>query len=186
MADYASNFTARLKLTYSTYGDIHKLGLRFDASLAQSAVVASGKSLLNDIWTACAGFMTGTFTVLDLEYSAANSSFFAPVSISGLTPGGTVVSGVAKGDEIVMTTWSGRSLLGHKGKFCMFGLYWGLLSADFDDFAVTASEEAAVATVAGLLASTPELVMNDNQPAVFWRPRATIKQSDAWVDVRRP
>ena len=92
-------------------------------------------------------------------------------------------------DEIVTTTWSGRSLGGHKGKFVLYGLVWGVADPDFDDFVVTSAEEAFIATVQGLLASAGSidgLVMNDNLDAVFWRARATIKPNDAWAKNRRP
>lgn len=186
MPDFAPNFTARVKLTYSVFGDIHKCGIRIVASAAQSAAVAAAKSLLNDIFVAVQPHMTATIQLLDLEYSAANSTFFAPVSLTGLTATGDINAGVLEGDEIVQTTWSGRSIGGHKGKFVLFGLVWGIGHADVNDFVVTGTEKPAVATVAALLPSVPEHVMNDNQHAAFWRPRATTKQSDAWVAHRRP
>ena len=186
MADFAPNYTARYKLIYTTRGLQHSLGLRFAASMAQSAVVSAAESLLDSIFSTLAAVMFADFTILDAEYSAANSTFFAPVGWSGATPAGAVAAGIFPMDDIVMTTWAGRSLGGHKGKFVMFGLYWGVASADFTDFVITPAEEVAVGTVAGLLSTPPGLVMNDNLQAAFWRARATIKVSDAWVKAKRP
>lgn len=186
MADFAPNYTARYKLIYTTRGLQHSLGLRFNASMAQSAVVAAAESLLDAIFAAVGSVMFADFTIVDAEYSAANSTFFVPVGWSGSTPTGSVSAGIFPMDDIVMTTWSGRSIGGHKGKFVMFGLYWGVASADFTDFVVTPAEEVAVGTVADALAVAPGLVMNDNLAATFWRERATIKPADAWVKHRRP
>lgn len=186
MADYAPNYTARYKLIYTAAGLQHSLGLRFSAAMPQSGVVSSAEALLATIFGFLSGIMFTDFTIVDAEYSAANSTFFVPVGWSGSPPGGTVGAGILPMDEIVMTTWAGRSIGGHKGKFVMFGLYWGVGHGDFDDFVVTAAEEANVASVADALAVAPGLVMNDNLAATFWRERATIKPSDAWVKNRRP
>jgi hypothetical protein len=186
MADYAPNFTARYKLIYSVAGLQHSLGLRYAASMPQSGVVAAAESLLNSIFSALGSILLSSFTLIDAEYSAANSTFFVPIGLGSLTVTGSVAAGIFPMDEIVTTTWAGRSIGGHKGRFVLFGVYWGVGNADFDDFVVTSTEEPAIGTVAGLLSSDPGLVANDNQAAPFWRPRATIKVNDAWVDNRRP
>jgi len=185
MPDYAPNYTARYKLIYTAAGVQHSLGLRFPAANAQSLVVAAAVQTLNEIFAACASRMFTDFTPIDAEYSAANSSFFVPVGIDDIVVAGTVAAGITPMDEIVMTTWAGRSVGGHKGKFVMFGIYWGVTDPDFDDFAVTVTEMPFVGTVANSLRDST-VVMNDNLDAAFWRSRATIKVSDSWVDARRP
>lgn len=186
MADFAPNYTARYKLIYTTRGLQHTLGLRYAASMAQAAVTAAAESLLDSIFAALSAVMFADFTILDAEYSAANSTFFVPVGWGGSAAAGSVAAGIFPMDDIVSTTWSGRSIGGHKGKFVMFGVYWGVGNADFTDFVVTPAEEAAIGTVAGLLSTAPGLVMNDNLAATFWRARATIKPNDAWVKAKRP
>jgi hypothetical protein len=186
VADFAPNYTARYKLIYTVAGLQHSLGLRYSAAMAQSAVTANAVALLNSIFDALSAVMLSSFTLVDAEYSAANSTFFVPVGIDDLVVAGAVSAGIFPMDEIVSTTWAGRSIGGHKGKFVMFGVYWGVSNADFTDFVVTPAEEVAIGTVADLLATAPGLVMNDNLAATFWRERATIKVSDAWVKHRRP
>lgn len=185
MPDFAPNYTARYKLIYSVAGLQHSLGLRFAASMSQSAVTAGAESLLNTIFGLVSSRMMTSFTLIDAEYSAANSSFFVPVGLGSLAVSPSVSVGIAPMDEIVTTTWAGRSTGGHKAKFVMFGIFWGVTDPDFDDFAVTPAEMAFVGTVAGAL-NGGNIVANDNLPATFWRPRATIKVNDAWVDNRRP
>lgn len=185
MPDFAPNYTARFKLIYTAAGLQHSCGLRFAASSSQSVVVAAATQYLNEIFVAVASRMFSDFTLIDAEYSAANSSFFVPVGLGDLTATGTVAAGINPMDEIVSTTWAGRSLGGHKSKFVLFGLFWGVTDPDFDDFAVTATEMPFVGSVANILAASP-VVANDNLDAAFWRPRATIKVSDSWVDARRP
>jgi len=186
MADFAPNYTARYKLIYSVAGLQHSCGLRFSASASQSVVVSTAESLLNSIFAELAGSIISSFTLIDAEYSAANSTFFVPVGLGTLTVTGGVIAGTAPIDEIVTTTWAGRSLGGHKARFVLFGVYWGVTDPDFSDFAITSAEAASVGNVAGLLADVPALVANDNLRAAFWRPRATIKVNDAWVENRRP
>jgi hypothetical protein len=185
MADFAPNYTARYKLIYTAAGLQHSCGLRFPASMAQTAVVAAAVQTLNEIFAACAGRLFTDFTLVDAEYSAANSTFFVPVGVDDLVVAGTVNAGINPMDEIVSTTWSGRSIGGHKGKFVLFGIHWAVTEAAFDDFVVTATEQAFIGTVANSLRDN-SVVMNDNLDAAFWRQRATIKPSDAWIDARRP
>lgn len=185
MADFAPNYTARYKLIYSVAGLQHSLGLRWPASMAQAAVQANSESLLNTIFGLVSSRMMTSFTLIDAEYSAANSSFFVPVGLGSLAVSPAIAAGISPMDEIVTTTWAGRSLGGHKARFVMFGIFWGVTDPDFDDFAVTFTEMAFVGTVAGAL-NASGIVANDNLAAEFWRPRATIKVNDAWVDNRRP
>lgn len=184
MADYASNYTARYKLRYSTYGDEHVMGLRLPASGAQSANVLAAESFIETWLTTTAAYRTNTWTILGAEYSAANSNFFFPVGYSaGETPG-TVAAGVTDVDEIVMTTWSGRSIGGHNGRFVAFGMFWANVTAgQFTDWRVTNAEFPGVGNTV-LLLETAGLVGNDNMAMPFWNPSARVKVSDAWVNRR--
>lgn len=184
MADYASNFTARYKLRYSTYGDEHVMGLRLPAANAQSVNVQAAEDFIESWLLTTDNSRTNTWTVLGAEYSAANSSFFFPVGFGAPIAPGLVSAGVNDVDEIVMTTWSGRSVGGHNGRFVAFGMFWAqVTSATFQDWRLTAAEFADVNSTR-LLLQVAGLVGNDNLAMPFWNPTARVKVSDAWVNRR--
>lgn len=184
MADYASNYTARYKLRYSTYGDEHVMGLRLPAAGSQATNVALAESFLETWLTTTASVRTNTWTVLGAEYSAANSAFFFPIGFGPTPDPGTVAAGVTDVDEIVMTTWSGRSLGGHNGRFVAFGMFWAnVTAAQFSDWRLTNAEFPGVGNTV-LLLETAGLVGNDNVAMPFWNPTARAKVSDAWVNRR--
>lgn len=187
MADYAPNFTARYKLTYNVFGDQHDLGLRFLASLSQSGVTALAESFLNSLFAALADNLSDDFAIVGAEYSAANSAFFTPVATDAIVVEGTVPHANPNHvDQIVMTTWSGRSLGGHKARLVLFGLYWGhVADAGYGDWVIDNAEQAALGDVELLLPESG-MVANDNQVAAFWRPSVSVKVSDAWVKRRKP
>lgn len=185
MADYAPNYTARYKLQYSTYGDVHDLGLRFPASMSQNDVKLAAEAFLDEIFTNLAPKMTVSWTVLGAEYSAANSNFFFPIGYDGPAPAGVVNAGVAPIDEIVMSTWSGRTVGGHGTRFVLFGLFWNAVTDPvFDDFTVTPTEYAPLSGVRASL-NTAGMVGNDNVAATFWNPNVSAKVSDAWRTRRK-
>lgn len=185
MADYAPNFTARYKLIYEFEGDQHECNTRWPSANTQAA----NEGLAFDFWTA---FMTETadlrhtsFTVVGAEYAAPDSNVFLPVTPPTEVAAGTIASASGPSTKIFHTIWSGRSVLGAKSRFQMFGLRWNTAdSTDYLDFYVTAAENAVVETIATMILTSGQVGPDDEVLAVV-RPRVSVKLNDAWVSIRR-
>jgi len=185
MADYAPNFTARYKLRYIYEGDTHVNVTRWPSGSTKAA----NEDLAIAFWTA---FFTATedlrhvsFEVVDAEYAAGDSNVFLPATAPTEIAAGTIAGAGGASTSIAHSIWQGRSILGARCRFQMFGLYWSTLEDNIaDNFYVTTTENAVVGTVAGLLTSAG-MVGPDDESVAIWRSRVAYKQNDAWVGNRR-
>jgi hypothetical protein len=185
VADYAPNFTARHKLTYSFEGDQHECTTRWPSANTQLA----NESLALDFWTsffsATAALRHTTFAIVAAEYAVADSNVFLPSAAMGELAAGTRAANSGASGRIMHSIWPMRSSLGHGARFMMFGLHWGTAEDDLTlNFYVTPAENTLVQTIATLLVVS-EMVGPDDEDIVLARARVAYKQNDAWVNKRR-
>lgn len=185
MPDYAPNFTARHKLTYSFEGDQHECNTRWPSANTQLA----NESLAIDFWTAffsaTAALRHTSFAIVSVEYAAADSNVFLPLASMGELAAGTRVAASGSSQRIMHSIWPARTSLGHGARFMMFGLAWATAEDVATlDFYVTPAESSIVQTIATLITAS-EMVGPDDEDIILTRPRVAYKQNDAWVAKRR-
>lgn len=185
MADYAPNFTARVKVTYSFEGDTHENTTRWPSANTQAANITLVSDFWSNLMTATAGLRHTSFSILGVEYAQADSNVFLPAGFESPMTAGTRAAATGASSRIMHSIWAGRSALGSRTRFQMFGLFWA--SAEdvaTDNFYITVSENSLVGTIAALIGGSG-MVGPDDEDIVLVRPRVAYKQNDAWVSVRR-
>lgn len=180
MADYAPNYTPRLKVHYISLGSAHTMIWR-DARGVQSAAGLVAKC---SAWlTAIADLLYEDWTVTGAEWAATDTDMFLPVT-PPTSPEGTIELPSQTGQaRCVAVSWCGRTAAGGKARFFTYGtgIFFDTQFAINQDFRSSATEVAAVGTgVAALNAGSPYLRGNDNA-VVTWYPYINFKLNDYQV-----
>jgi len=185
VADYAPSFTARYKLRYSFEGDTHVCVTRWNSG----GTKAANEDLAIGFWTAflnaSAAKRHTSFAVIDAEYAAADSNVFLPATAPTEVDPGTRVAATGASSRIMHSIWQGRSILGARVRFQMFGIFW--FSAEdvaTNNFYISPAEDVLVGALAGLI-QVAGMVGPDDESISLIRNRVAYKQNDAWVKNRR-
>lgn len=180
MADYAPNFTARLRLRYSTGGRNHTMLWRaMPGTETPAALVAKMGLFLDDL----APNLYDDWTVVSADYAPADSDVFLPTTPPTSPTGAVASAGVPNSYDAFSLSFVGRSAMGHKARFFVYGCS---LAAEIPnptgvDFRFRSSEIAAISDcVVRLNETAPSIAANDGN-AVIWYEYANGKFNDYWV-----
>jgi len=180
MADYAPNYTARYKVTYSTLGKTHSVQWRLEAGTTDPAPCATKMGLfLADLAPA----LYEDWTVLHAEFALADSDVFLPAVAPDQPTGAGDVDPDRSANAAIAVSWIARSIAGGKGRFFLYGLSFDALmfTGTGKDYRYYSTESTYVDdTVVRLNETSPALVCNDNEPAV-WYEYVNQKPNDRWV-----
>jgi hypothetical protein len=146
-------------------------------------------ALAIDFWTT---LMTMTqalrhesFTIDGAEYAVGDSNVFLPADAPTEVTAGTRASASGASGRIMHSIWAGRSGLGSKSRFQMFGLSWATAEDNATtNFYISVAENPLVGTIATLIRASGQVGPDDEVLAVV-NPRVAYKQNDAWVGIRR-
>lgn len=177
MADFAPNFTARLRVKYATLGKTHSQLWRV-ASSTTSPTGIVGK--VQAYYAAIQGFLFTDFVITGADWALADTDIFLPVTPPASPSGANDPATAKPTDTAVSLSFVARSTAGGKGKFFQYGSSAGLLIHDNKaaDFRFFGTEEAPIAAaVTALNELSPALVCNDDHTAV-WYDYANIKYND--------
>jgi hypothetical protein len=180
MADFAPNFTARYRFKYSAIGKTHTSTWRVAAGVTDPTAVAAKVGLfLSDLQEA----LFNDWTVLTADFALADSDVFlpAPLPDQPTASGGSSATHISQAP--VALSWIARSIAGGKGRFFLYGTTFGLTidGSLGQDYRYTSAEEPLIAdTIVRLNETSPALVCNDNEPAI-WYEYVNVKANDAWV-----
>lgn len=183
MADFAPNFTARYKVSYSSLGLNHKMQFR----IARDAGVTGLNNMVLKVTAFLDALQNARYTdwtVLSAEYSAEDSDIFLPAAAPTPVAGLADIPTNPKSQSIVTTGFVGRSNLGQKARLFVYGM--GVFgpedNVDFgDDFRVTSSENNVISdAIAVLNNGSPNIVASDDA-VVGWYSYANIKFNDYWL-----
>jgi hypothetical protein len=185
MADYAPNFTARHKITYVFEGDVHECTTRWPSANTQLENVDAANVFWTAFLSATASLRHTSWQVLNADYAPADSNVFLPVPFPGEVAAGEVVAAAGASTRIAHSIWSGRSVLGSKMRFQVFGLYWTTLEAtEVRDFYLLPGEFPVVLS-GQILLQGAGMVGPDDEAIAVVRARVAYKQNDAWVNKKR-
>ncbi len=180
MADFAPNFTARYKTTYSTLGKTHSVQWRVGAATTDPALVATKMGeFLGDLHDS----LYEDWTILHSEFALADSDVFLPAPSPAQPAAAFVIPDDAESDAAVAVSWICRSIAGGKGRFFLYGvaLEDSIRTAAGRDYRFTSAENTHIsASIVRLNEEPPTLVCSDNQPAV-WYEYVNYKPNDRWV-----
>lgn len=185
MADFAPNFTGRMRLRYRAGTATHSITWRVARGGVLSNYEAAADKLillLNDL----TALRYTDWAALSWEYCFEDDDVFLPLTPSETLAAGTggapTAVGVAKANAF---SFVGRSLDGQKAKFFVYGLSRYSESYIIDNFRVTPSEVPQFGlAITRLNETSPALVGSDNA-TVIWYPYVNQKTNDHWVGLAR-
>jgi len=180
MADYAPNYTARYKVTYSTLGKTHTTQWRVLASVTDPAPVATKMGLfLGDLHDQ----LFEDWRVLHAEFALADSDVFLPAPSPAQPAAAQIIPAGAGSDAAVAISFISRSIAAGKGRFFLYGvaLEGAIRTAPGQDYRFLSSENTHISdAIVRLNETSPALVCNDNVNAV-WYEYVNYKPNDRWV-----
>lgn len=180
MPDFAPNYTARYRIRYTTMSKTHSMTWRVAASVTDDTGIAAKVGLtLDDM----APILWDDFTIIGADFALADSDVFLPGTLPTFG-GGDVGSGAqSPSDAAFAVSFVGRTIAGGKARMFLYGINPGELgrTAVGGDFRALSSEEPSVSdAIVRLNETSPPLVGNDNQTAI-WYEYVNIKYNDRWV-----
>jgi hypothetical protein len=180
MADFAPNYTARYRFRYSSLGKTHACTWRVASSVTDPTSVAAKVGLfLADM----EGSLWDDFTVIGADFALADSDIFLP-AVPPDQPAGAVGVGASNvSDAAFALSFVGRTTLGGKARFFLYGTNDVELVRDTkgNDLKLLSSESTQISDAVVRLNETgPSLVGNDDAVAV-WYEYVNMKYNDRWV-----
>jgi len=182
MPDYAPNFTARYRLTYSVLSHQHTMLWRI-----QRAVGSVGLALMVDkvrqYLDAMAPVRFTDWTEVSAEYAPEDVDIFAPAALPGSIAGTAVIPANSKSQGALAISHVGRSSAGQKARMFLYGTDFSPENPNVitDDFRVFTAENGIIALgVAELNSGAPSIMASDNLP-VLWYSYVNAKYNDYWV-----
>lgn len=183
MADFAPNYTARVKLQYQAAGARHTVQFRGPRStLAAGALSIANKAIT---WlNALKNYRVTDWTLLGVQWAAADSDLFFDISPSTELEAGALIMpvGKEKAFKALYMQFVGKSTAGSRTSAYLYGVQTGeQFAVPFSDYRILNSEDPIISAGTGVLNETsPALVAADGFTAV-WRPYVNIKANDHWV-----
>lgn len=179
MADYAPNYTGRVRIVYQVQSKTHRLGFRIargstsSDAVAQADLMAAAVAELNaDIYT--------DWTYIGAEYAEEDQPFFIPITSDWSGVVGTLsVASRAESAAAMQVTCPYITSGGHKSFVTLYGTgYIPTNSQPGSDFRILNAERAAVAAFTAALGSL-DTVGGDNLNLGF-KPYVNIHYNRRW------
>lgn len=175
MADYAPEWTGRLRFKYKVNTKIHTAGFRYAGDTSPSS----------DFFTGVQAFLSTLTSVLAsdaipvaTEYAVAGSNIFlpySPLTISG-TVGSTTIA-----DTPRFVSFSGKSITGKKVRVVIYGYMTGYVGRDaISDYRVYDSESVPINNALTALANIADMVAPDGSGYVFWHQYCNFGVNAYW------
>jgi len=182
LPDFASNFTARYRLRYSSLGHQHSMLWRIERGTGTTGLAVTVAKVRDVLNTLTAARFTD-WSEVSAEYAPEDSDIFLPASLPGADAGTVTVPTNPISQSVLAISFVGRSSAGQKARMFLYGVSFGpeVAAASEDDFRTTVSENGAVAAaIAELNSGGPTIVASDNQN-VTWYSYINSKYNDYWL-----
>jgi len=187
MPSFSPSYTTRYRAHYHVCGIDHTIQLRkqLGATPGQTALLAG---TAHDIFNAWATTLCNDFVWLGAEQADEGSDLFYPSATPAAVTGSLNVANYTPFQKVTHTRFGCRAA-GSRSSIEMYGIFWEYSNKVDDistvgyDGVVLPAENAAVATVAGLL--NTQAFANSGNPSSLWASRATIKVNDFWLKAVR-
>src|SRR5690349_21626392 len=156
MADYAPNFTARVKMQYQSAGARHTVQFRGPRTTNEAGAIAIADKIVTWL-NALSAYRLEDWTMLGVTWAAAdNDLFFDIVPTVSLDAGGfTIPTGKVAAFKALYMQFVGKSATASKVSAYLYGVQTGEQFADvFSDFRILNSEDAVISAGTGVLNET--------------------------------
>lgn len=181
MRDFVQSFTARLKTTYRVGGQQHSFTVRYnEAGTGTTPATVAGK--VGAFLDTFASQRFSSWNAVKMEYAAANSDVFLPVSMPSMLA--STATDVGTNRSALANFWQfiGRGEAGSKVSFYIYGLATLIeTNAISGDYRITSVEATAVSDAIGALSElAPNFLAIDGSIA-HWYEYVNVKANDHWV-----
>lgn len=185
MADFAPNFTPRIRFNYRVLGDEHSFIWRTGRAVDDiSDFMGRATFFLNEL----APLRYVSWTLLGVEWAQVDSDIFLPYSMPAIDPGAASEIGATTQRAITQYRFEARSNgpTGARGSFSIFGLSLSTEDAIVNDFRIFGIENATISAALGRLTEIGglRLACVDGHEA-FWKPYVNVKVNDHWLYEKR-
>jgi hypothetical protein len=180
MADFAPNFTPRLKLAYQCQSARHATTWRLPIGTARTEVapfVAKMSAFLQSL----AGNLFNDWAVTATTFAEGGSDIFLPVSDVTQPTASSAITGRQPGDKANYIQFVGRGEDGARASFYIYGTYYRQDTVGVTDFRIHNAEDAVISAATGILNETPPTLVAIDDSLVIWYPYVNFKSNDHWV-----
>ena len=178
MADYAQNWTYRVKMRYSVQSRVHNMVVRGDLTPPPGGPTGISTKVLAFL-NAISARLYEDFTVLGWSFCNPGGLFFVPFSEMTPTIGGVAIAGRPATQQAVMTRYESRGADGSRTALVLYGWNWSLQTgASENDFRVSVAEDATVSDGHTALTELAPTFHNGSGSIANWYPYVNIRFSD--------
>lgn len=185
MADFAPNYTPRVRFKYRVLGDEHSFTWRVARPVDDIADLLNRAKVFLD---ALAPVRYTSWTLLATEWAQVDSDIFLPTTSPAPIAGTANESSATPQKAITQYRYEGRSNgpTGARVSFSLFGLSLAVEDVIVNDFRIFGIEQAQISASLGALTEIggPPLCAVDGEQA-FWKPYVNVKQNDHWLYEKR-
>jgi hypothetical protein len=183
MADYAPNYTARIKLVMLAGGHPHSQTWRIEGVPDVTAVDAA-ISDIETYYTAVEAALYDDTAVTSIQFAQRDSDIFLPVPATITVSGAVAASGRPRYDETAAWSFVGRTTGGLRMILYQYGVSSGSSFEGDSNFRQTSGENVSVSNGVAALNGFTWLVGNDGIVG-SWYPYANMKYNDHWLRATR-
>jgi hypothetical protein len=128
MADYAENYTPRYRAQYRAAGVVHSVGVRLIRTTPVGSIASVGASIIGPVFAAFDAKLPDDFAFISAYIIRADETIKEATGVlPTYTAGAIPVADYSPVAKAISTIFSGRTDLGHTGKFIIFGVQWDVL-----------------------------------------------------------
>lgn len=173
MADFAPNYTSRLKVHYRCGLREHVQTIRFKGT--SGADLTAAKTQVSALWTAMAPEMFSDLVIRSAEVAGQNSTVFLPTDSSFISITPSAINATL-GDSPQFVTIPGKSAQGNPAILYWFGFTQAGDSAIIavQDYRTSALQSTAIANVFTVLNNPNSVITAIDRLPVYWQQYANL------------
>ena len=180
MADFAPNFTPRLKLQYRVESTNHAFTWR----LPRGTLIAGVTPYVDKVTAflaAVQGILYSDWVISSASFANEDSDIFLPVAAPTSPTGAGDPPGRLQSQRAIFMQYVGRGAAGSKGSFYLYGSVVNTDSTVGQDFRITNAENASVSASVGILTETGDPLVAIDNSQMHWYPYVNVKDNDHYV-----
>lgn len=184
MADFAPNFTPRIRTGYSVQGTPHHFDIRAPRGTLAGDIpdyVAKIEAFLD----ALQGLRFTDWVVTSCQYALTDSDLFLPIEPPAPAAGTANTAGRLATTRDFQVRFQGRSFNGARWSLSLFGLNLTSAAASVQDWRVTNAESADISLASGVITETPPTWRAIDGAELVIYPYVSCKYNDHWVNATR-
>jgi hypothetical protein len=182
VADYAPNYTPRLRVRYKAAGRIHTQTWRFVGTGATPDITAA-IAAVNNYYSAISPSMLSDWTLVGAAAAGRDSNIFVPVTGVVFGTGPTPFDPADRAVTALALSFVGRTVLGLRAVVYQYGTAFSDIGVAGvgNDFRIYAAEDSNIANAITALQGAGATLCGNDGDAISWYPYVNLKVNDYWL-----